>query len=69
MKAILRETRGRRGQWWVLRVRGAKKVLSWSLCSTRREARELRDEIQGTSPAFNAIEIVHVTEIILDTKK
>lgn len=46
MKAFLRQGISRRWGYdgWALQVRGAEEPLHWSVCTTRREARELRRE-------------------------
>lgn len=62
MKAILRDCAGRRRQWWCLQIAGTASPLEWSLCSTRREARELRDEFCGAlSRPLNTMRVVRVT--------
>lgn len=62
MKAILSHTSRRWGyDGWALRVRGAKAPLGWSMCTTRREARDLRRE---RDPLFRDLEVVKVRAVL-----
>lgn len=46
MKSFLRHRlRGRGYDGWALKVRGAGRPIEWTVCTTRAEARQLRDEL------------------------
>lgn len=62
MKAILSHGSRRFGySGWALRIRGASKPLAWSMCTTRAEARELREERRSM---FNDLEVVKVRTVV-----
>lgn len=63
MKEILGTARSRRRQWWSLMMHGSQRPLDWSLCSTRQEARELRDEYAQKNPTV-PLRVVRVRVVV-----
>ena len=51
---------------WALKSKKASRPMDWSVCTTREEARELRDEVFNEEPFFTdvQIEIVKVRLIV-----
>ena len=51
---------------WALRVKNSSLLMDWSVCTTREEARELRDEVFNKEPFCTdiQIEIVKVRLIV-----
>lgn len=59
---------GRSRRWgfdgWALRVRDAATPLAWSVCTTRRECRELRDERQDLADNFEVVKVRIRLEVV-----
>lgn len=62
MKQILDHCSPRYGHdGWALRVRGRVSVMRWTMCTTRREARELKHEMEAQDrDLFDQLEVVKV---------
>ncbi len=65
MKEFTRHASHRHGyDGWALRLRGTSVVLNWSVCTTRREARELRDERSDLADDFEVVKVRIKVEVI-----
>lgn len=62
MKRILDHTSNRWGyDGWALKVIGSDEPMAWSMCTTRKECRELKRDIEGEMPdLFRRLEVVKV---------
>lgn len=45
---------------WALKVKRARQPLDWSVCTTREEARQIKQEVFGQDSFIRDIEIVKV---------
>jgi len=65
MKSILLHARSHRGNWWALQKVGSERPLSWSLCSTRREARQVLAELDPD--LFTDLRVIKVSIAITES--
>ena len=49
---------------WALRMRGVSAPLSWSLCTTRQECRELRDQRSDLADDFEVVKVRIKLEVV-----
>lgn len=53
MKQFLQHRSNRAGyDGWALRVAGEERPIAWTTCTTREEARELKQEMESEDPDF-----------------
>ena len=64
MQAFLRHRSRRQGNdGWALKVKGAAVPLVWTTSTTRREARELRPEVERLDIAGSALRELEVVKV------
>jgi hypothetical protein len=64
MKAFLKHRSRRWGyDGWALKVKGAPRALDWTTSTTRREARELRLEVERLDIAGSALRELEVVKV------
>ena len=71
MKAFLKGKLSRRWSFdgWALKVKGVSKPMHWTACTTRKEARELKAELQAEGDLFFNVEVVKIMVEVTEVSK